>query len=158
MDLIYEFFIHGEPEQIWNVIVSGQETKKVYFGSEIQSTFEIGSPVKYVGPGLDGPSTVHIHGKVLKYEPLKTFVHSYKGGNAYLGGDPRHKESRVSYTLDLIGSCTKLTLIHDHWSEGDPSYESTKKGWWMLLSSIKSLVETGKPLDFSLGLLHDYTE
>jgi uncharacterized protein YndB with AHSA1/START domain len=146
MDLKYEFYIGGTPEQVWNVLVSPAETRKVYFGSEIRSTFEIGSAMEYIGPGQDGNEIVHIYGKVLEFLPHKVFTHTCNIGKAYTQGDPRFQESRVSYLLEPVDGCAKLTVIHDKWSENDPAYENTAKNWWRVLSVIKTLVETGKPL------------
>ena len=149
MDLKYEFYIGGKPERVWNALVSPEETKKIYYGSEIQSTFEVGSPLKYVGAGKDGKDTVHIHGKVLGFQPNKAFRHTYIVGESYIAGHSKF-EPRISYELEPFGECTKLTVTHDQWTEGDPSYEATAEGWWKLLCVLKTLIETGKPLDLSV--------
>lgn len=149
MDLKYEFYIGAPPERVWQALVSEPDTKKIYYGSALRSSFEAGAPFQYVGPGPEGKDVVHIRGKVLKYEPNKVFQHSYIVGDTYIPGHEKF-ESHVTYELEPLGNCTKLTVTHDHWTEGDPAYENTAKGWWKLLCSIKTLVETGKPLDFSV--------
>lgn len=148
MDLTYEFYINGTPEQIWDVLISPTGTKQVYYGSELRSTFEIGSPMEYVGPGVAGDETQHVSGTILEFEPNRVFSHTYKAGTAY-GAEHANFESRLTYRLEPVGACTKLTLIHDRWAEGDPAYENTAKGLWVLLSTIKTLVETGKTLNLS---------
>jgi len=55
----------------------------------------------------------------------------------------------VSYELTDTGGCVLLRVTHDSWQEGDPSRENTKKGWWKLLSAIKTWAETGETLDLS---------
>ncbi len=146
MDLKYEFYINAGPEQVWQTLVSPDETKKIYYGSQIQSTFEVGSSLKYVGPGISGDETVHIQGAVLAFLPYKKFSHTCKVGEAY-GSDRAKFESRVTYNLVPVGESTELMLTHDRWMKGDPAYKETKKGWWMILSAIKTLVETGKLLN-----------
>lgn len=147
--LHYEFYIAGTPEQVWQALMLPAEVRKIFYGSELQSTFALNSPMKYVGPDPDGKEMVHIYGKVLDYQPNKRFVHSCIVGEAYRQGRPP-LESRVSYELVPIGACTKLMLTHDQWTAGDPSYDLSAAGWWRTLCSIKTLVETGKSLDLPL--------
>lgn len=145
-NLKYEIYIGGTPEQVWNVLVSPQETPKIYFGSRLESTFEVGAPMRYAGPGVDGDDTVHIYGTVLEFAPQQAFRHTHKVGESY-GAEHANFESRISYLLEPQGALTKLTVLHDDFAEGDPSYSGSVSGWAMLLSAIKTLVETGKPLD-----------
>lgn len=150
MDLRYEFYIGGTPEQVWNALVSPEATKQIYWGSIIESTFEAGSPMKYVGPGNDGDETVHVYGEVLKFEPNKVFSYTEHPGPSYY---PNHAEleTRVTFTLEPVGNCTKLTLVNDRWTEDHPSHDNANQGWWMILSNTKTWVETGKALDLGMG-------
>lgn len=150
MDLKYEFYIKGTPEQVWNAIVSPEATKKIYFGSEIRSTFENGSTIEYVGNGEGGREIIHIYGKVLEFRPYKIFSHTCNVGKTYTRGNPGFAESRVSYVIEPVDDCTKLTVIHDQWTAEDPSYDNTGKNWWKVLSVTKTLVETGQPLGLSV--------
>ncbi|BAU28407.1 carbon monoxide dehydrogenase subunit G [Aneurinibacillus soli] len=154
MDLRYEFYIGGTPEQVWKVLISPEETKKIYAGCVIRSTFKHGDPLQYVGPGLEGNETVHVYGTILEFERNKVFSYTQNTGKAYISNDKNY-ESRISFRLEPAGACTKLTLIHDQWSEKDPSYENSKKAWWLILCNSKSLVETGKTLDLGVDNWHD---
>ncbi|EJR64134.1 hypothetical protein IIO_02033 [Bacillus cereus VD115] len=146
-NLMYEFYIAGSPEEVWKTLTSPEGTKQIYYGSIIRSTFQVGDPLEYVGPGLDGDETVHVYGNVLEYEPNQVLQFTHYPGKSYMIDD-RAFESRISYILKPIGSCTKLILIHDQWKEDDPYYENSNKAWWMILNNIKTLVETGSTLDF----------
>ncbi|MDT3498776.1 SRPBCC family protein [Bacillus toyonensis] len=146
-NLMYEFYIAGSPEEVWKTLTSPEGTKQIYYGSIIRSTFQVGDLLEYVGPGLDGNETVHVYGNVLEYEPNQLLQFTHYPGKSYMIDD-RAFESRISYILKPIGSCTKLTLIHDQWKEDDPYYENSNKAWWMILNNIKTLVETGSTLDF----------
>lgn len=149
MDLKYEFYINGKSEGIWNALVLPTKTRKIYYGCVIQSTFEVGSPLKYVGLDENEEEVVHIHGKVLEFKPNKIFSHSYIVGDAYIAGHEKF-ESRVTYELEPFGACTKLTVTHDQWIEGDPTYENTAKGYWILLCALKTFIETGNTLELSM--------
>jgi uncharacterized protein YndB with AHSA1/START domain len=146
-EMYYEFYVAGTLQQVWDALVSSEGTKAVYAGCVIESTFEAGSPIQYIGPGADGDRTVHVYGSILAYEPRKKLSFTHYVGDSYYAGQEKY-ESRITYTLEPIDSCTKLTLTHDQWKEGDPSYKNSAAAWWMLLSSTKTFVETGKPLSF----------
>ena len=54
MELKYEFYIGAGLKEVWDILVTPEGTRKILFGSVLQSTFEIGSDYAYVGPGSDG--------------------------------------------------------------------------------------------------------
>ncbi|AEI38878.1 SRPBCC family protein [Paenibacillus mucilaginosus] len=145
--LKYEFYIGAGVEEVWNAFISPEGTRKTFFGCVLQSTFEQGAPFQYVGPGQEGDETVHVYGTILNYEPLKEISYLEHPGASYQDNHAE-LESRVTFTLDTVGACTKLTLVNDGWTPGHPSYENAKSHWWMILSNIKTVAETGKALDF----------
>lgn len=147
MDLKYVLYINASPENVWNVFVSEEGTKAIFFGSILKSTFEIGAPYEYVGPGNDGDETVHVYGKILAFEPNKLMSYTEHPGPSYRENHAE-LETRVTLTLEKVGHCTKLTLVNDQWPENHPSYESTKESWPMILSNVKTYVESGQTLDF----------
>lgn len=147
MDLKYVTYIGAKPEDVWQIFVKPEATKAIFFGSILESTFEAGAPYHYVGPGNDGDETVHVYGKVLAYEPYRLMSFTEHPGPSYRDNHAE-LETRVTMTLETVGDCTKLTLINDRWPENHPSYENTKESWPMILSNIKTYVETGKTLNF----------
>ncbi|MFE5322368.1 SRPBCC domain-containing protein [Paenibacillus sp. NPDC056579] len=144
-DLYYEFYVAGTPEQVWEALVSPEGVKAVYAGCVIESTFEAGASIQYVGPGNLGDRTVHVYGTILACEPNKTLSFTHYVGESYYEGQERY-ESRITYRIEPAGVSTKLMLTHDQWHEEDPSYKNTVSAWWFLLSSTKTWIETGKPL------------
>ena len=126
-DLTYVFYINGALEQVWQALVSPEASKKIAFGSELQSTFEVGSRLRWVGPGRDGEQTVHIYGDVLSFEPNRRFSYTCRVGEAY-GAEHKDFESRVTYTLESAGPCTKLSLVHDQWSGRQPCVRGNSRG------------------------------
>ncbi|MFC5402575.1 SRPBCC domain-containing protein [Cohnella soli] len=146
-DLKYVVYIGGTPEDVWNVFLKPEATKAIFFGCELRTTFEVGAPYQYVGPGTDGEETVHVYGEVLAYEPNKLMSFTEHAGPSYRANHAEF-QTRMTLTFETVGKCTKLTLVNDQWPDDHPSYESTQESWPMILSSIKSYVETGKTLDF----------
>ncbi|TVX93713.1 SRPBCC family protein [Paenibacillus agilis] len=147
MDLTFNFYIGATPEEVWQILVSDEGVKQTFYGCTLQSTFEIGSDYAYVGPGNDGDDTVHVYGKILALEKNRTFSYTEHAGPSYRANHAE-LETRVTFTLELVGACTKLTLVHDHWPVDHPSYANSQQHWPMILSNIKSYAETGKTLDF----------
>jgi len=147
MELKYEIYIDGQPEQIWGALVSPEGTRQVFYGCVIQSSFVPGEAFAYVGPGNDGDETVHLYGTVLAYEPNHKFSYLEHPGMSY-HANHAELQSRVTFLLEKVGGCTKLTLVNDEWTENHPSFSNTEQSWWMILSNIKTYVETGKTLDF----------
>lgn len=116
------------------------------FGSELRSSFQVGEPYAYVGPGNDGEETVHVYGNVLAYEPQKTLSLSEHPGPSYYANH-EELESRITFTLEPIGNCTKLTLVNDQYTPDHPSRAKAADSWWMVMSILKTYAETGKTLD-----------
>ncbi|MBB3113246.1 uncharacterized protein YndB with AHSA1/START domain [Paenibacillus phyllosphaerae] len=148
MELRYEFYIGASPEKVWEVLVSPEGTKKTFFGCVIESTFEEGAPYAYVGPGNDGDQTVHVYGTLLAVKPAQELSYCEHPGPSYYDN---HEElqSRVTFTLEAVGNTTKLTLVNDEWTPAEhPSLNNAKSHWWMILSNIKTVAESGQPLDF----------
>lgn len=146
MDLEYVTYIAAKPEEVWQALISPEGTKAAFFGSVIDSTFEVGAPYAYIGPGDAGEETVHVYGKVLAFEPYRLMSLTEHPGPTYRENHAE-LETRVTYRLEAVGNCTKLTLIHDRWPEHHPSHESTKETWPVILSGLKTYVETGRRLD-----------
>jgi len=146
MDLVYQFYIGAEPKKVWEALVSEEGVRQIFYGCTLRSSFQVGDDYAYVGPGTDGDETVHVYGKWLAFEPYKLMSSTEHPGPSY---NEQHEtlETRVTITLEEVGASTKLTLVNDNWPEQHPSYENTKNSWPILLSNVKSYVETGKILD-----------
>ncbi|WP_028776232.1 SRPBCC domain-containing protein [Shimazuella kribbensis] len=148
MDLKYEIYIDGTLEQVWNALVDPEYVKQMYFGSVIESTFKVGDTLAYVGPGADGDQTIHVYGKILAFKPNSLLSFTHFTGKVY-NPDTENFESRITYSLDQAGEVVKLTLVHDQWTDNDPSYLGSQKYWPIGLSMMKTLIETGKLLKIS---------
>nr|MDT0665431.1 SRPBCC domain-containing protein [Micromonospora sp. DSM 115978] len=58
----------------------------------------------------------------------------------------RERRSKVSFDLEPVGSTVKLTVIHDDFDPGSLMLEAVSGGWPEILSSLKTLLESGEPL------------
>ncbi|NGZ77269.1 SRPBCC family protein [Saccharibacillus alkalitolerans] len=147
MKLEYVIYVDASPEKVWEALVSPEGTRAVFFGSRLKSSFEVGAPFEYVGPGSDGGETVHVYGGVLAFEPGRRLSYSEHPGPSYYDNHAELR-TRVTFELEPSGSCTKLTLINDEWTENHPGFGNASGAWPMVISSIKTWCETGKTLDF----------
>jgi uncharacterized protein YndB with AHSA1/START domain len=139
--LTYDIYIGVPIAKVWEGIVDGEMTKHYVYGTRFESKLMKGAPYAYVG---DGGFKV-VDGEILDIEPEKRLVMSWKAH--WDDSVAKDRPSRVSYELCAAGpSTTKLYLIHDDFEGKTATYAGSIDGWPLMMSSLKSLLETGKPL------------
>ncbi|MDQ6898050.1 MAG: SRPBCC family protein [Candidatus Dormibacteraeota bacterium] len=140
---VYQLFIKASPEQIWDSITKPEFTAKYFFGAHVETTAEVGSPFRHHSPdrsSLWGDETV------LESEPPRRLVVTWRSlYDPELAGEP---PSRVSWDIEAQeGGFSKLTVSHDHLEGSPKTAESVSgAGWMMVLSGLKTVLETGRPL------------
>jgi uncharacterized protein YndB with AHSA1/START domain len=140
---VYVTYIATTPEKLWEALTESDFTEKYFFGSKIESTWQVGSKVTYSRNG-----EVTDFGEVLTFEPFSvlSFTWTYVGDKT-----ARDQPTRVTFKLQPMGSTVKLTLIHEGLMETDlvekdDTFEGFNNGWPAILSNLKSLLETGDTL------------
>jgi uncharacterized protein YndB with AHSA1/START domain len=135
---VYQVFIKASPEVIWDAITKPEFTSKYFHGVTIDTTPE--ERRSYSGSEL---KTVQ---EVLEFEPPRRLVHSWI---SYYDPEMAAEEpSRVSWEIEpQEGDYSLLTVVHDQ-LEGAPKTAASVSGagWMMVLSGLKTLLETGEPL------------
>lgn len=147
MKLEYTFYIGASPEQVWDVLIDPAKSFHAFMGGIIRSSMQVGEPIEFVGPGAEGEQTVHIYGRLLAFEKHKLLSYTDHPGPTH-HDNHAELESTVTLRLDQVGGCTRLHLVNDQWTDNNPQFEKANPLWWMILSNIKTIAETGKPLDF----------
>jgi len=135
---IYQLFIRATPEQVWNAITKPEFTTRYFFASRIE--MEDGRRRAY-GPNgeLWGDSAI------LEEDPPRRLVHEWQG--LYDPELAAEETSRVTWEIEpQDGGITKLTLVHDQLEGAPKTAESVAGGWMLVLSGLKTLLETGRPL------------
>ncbi|WP_168121363.1 SRPBCC domain-containing protein [Paenibacillus sp. HB172176] len=145
-ELSYVIYVGTEPQKVWDALVSPEGVKAIFFGCALDTTFEIGAPYRYIGPGSEGDETVHVYGNILAFEQNKVMSYTEHPGPSY-NENHANLETRVTLTLDQVGNSTKVTLINDEWPDDHPSYERTRESWPIIMSNVKTYAETGKTMD-----------
>jgi uncharacterized protein YndB with AHSA1/START domain len=139
---IYQLFIKATPEEVWEGITDPDFTQKYFYGSRIKSSFEVGSP--YVGWSGDESEQL-VDGEVLESDPPNRLTTTWRA--LYDPETAAEPHSRVSWEIEpQEGGLTKLTVVHDQLEESLKTAESVTGGWSYVLSGLKTLLETGKPL------------
>ena len=147
MEKVFEIYIRTTPERLWEAITDGETRAKFQFGCRITSDFTTGSRYELTSPKADHPIS---EGENLVVEPPRRLVQSF----AALWDDSARAEgtSRVSWEIEPIGDSCRLTVTHDQLRDG--ADEAIYGGWPMILSGLKTWIETGQVLTTPGSLLY----
>jgi uncharacterized protein YndB with AHSA1/START domain len=139
-EFVYVSYIATTPEKLWAALTQGEFTKTYWYGRRIVSQWIVGSPVEF----YDGDSQ-HLtdSGVVLACDPPRHLSYTFR--NEFDPGARASGYSRVSFTLEVHEGMVKLTLIHDELPDEETA-AGFREGWSPILSSLKTYLETGKPL------------
>jgi uncharacterized protein YndB with AHSA1/START domain len=129
------------PAQVWKALIDGELTRQ-YWKHTNESSWKPGSRWKHVA--ADGKGTVKLVGTVVEVIPNKRLVVTW---GDVADAEVPSKHSRVSIDLEPIGAMVRLTLTHDELEPGSEMAKKISNGWPRVLSSLKSFLETGLPLD-----------
>jgi uncharacterized protein YndB with AHSA1/START domain len=139
MEKVFEIYIKTTPERLWKAITDPKLRSKYNFGVEVKSTWKKGSAYEGVPKQL---GVKILEGRNLVVERPRKLVQSFQA----LWSDKVKSEatSRVTWLIEPVGDSCKLTVIHDQLREGANS--ELYGGWPMILSGLKTLLETGELL------------
>jgi len=137
---VYVTYIRSTPEEVFQAITE-PEVARQYWMHENVSEWKPGSPWEY--RAADGSRAVRLLGEVLEHTPPRRLVITWAfpsdRGN-------RAKHSRVAFDLERIEDMVRLTVTHDDLEPGSEMERGIAEGWPRVLASLKSFLETGRPL------------
>jgi uncharacterized protein YndB with AHSA1/START domain len=137
--IVYTIYIAATPEKIWQLLTTAEFSKQYFSGFAIEADLRVGGA--FVARAPDG--SVHISGEVLECDsPRKLTVTWNVNWPALV---EKLGPTLVSYQIEPAGETVKLTLTqsHDRAIEDD-ILSGGREGWPAILSSLKSLLETGR--------------
>jgi uncharacterized protein YndB with AHSA1/START domain len=137
---IYVTYIGAAPEKVWNALIDGEATRHYWSGLNL-SDWQPGSDWEHRGTesGL-----TRIVGKVIEVSKPSRLVVSW--ANPPDRDDPA-AYSRVTYEIETYaGEHSKLTVTHDELDAGSEMEKGITYGWPLVLSNLKTFLETGKAL------------
>lgn len=147
---IYSIIIRTTPEKLWEALTSGDFSEKYWFGFRVRFELKPSGKMCIVPP--KGMEFAGDHaGEVLECEPGKKLVYTWQQADTPEIAAKRKGLSRVTYELFPMGQAVKLQLSHhnllpDDMESNPTTFKGINNGWPAVLSSLKSLLETGEPM------------
>src|ERR687889_1121522 len=139
MEKVFEIYIKTTPERLWEAITDGDLRRRYNFGVVVNTDWTPGS--RYEGTHPNAPGRL-LEGENLEVDPPRRLVQSF---NALWSDEVRSEgTSRVTWDIEPVGDSCRLTVTHDQLREG--ANDEIYGGWPMILSGLKTLLETGQLL------------
>src|ERR671918_1949912 len=143
---VFEIYIKTTPERLWEAITDPEMRAKYSFGVETRSDWTPGSEYKSSVPGVIDIAA----GENLEVDPPRRLVQTFTA----LWSDEVKNEgtSRITWEIEPVGDSCRLTVTHDQLREG--ANDEIYGGWPMILSGLKTLLETGEKLTTPGSLMY----
>jgi len=139
MEKVYEIYIKTTPERLWEAITDRETRQKYSFGVGVESDWTTGSSYKAVHPGA---GITISEGENVEVDPPHRLVQTFRA----LWGEEVKAEgiSRVTWEIEQVEDSCRLIVTHDQLRDG--ANDQLYGGWPMILSGLKTLLETGELL------------
>ena len=138
---VYVTYIAATPQKVFDAIIK-PEIAGQYWGHENVSDWTPGAPWQHIRVGEE--RTLQLVGEVVEITPPSRLVVTW--ANASQAADP-DAYSRVTFEVEPYDDMVRLTVSHDDLIAGSGMATGVSKGWPIVLSSLKSFLETGRGLD-----------
>ncbi|WP_328680959.1 metalloregulator ArsR/SmtB family transcription factor [Streptomyces sp. NBC_00322] len=147
VEKVFEIYIRTTPERLWEAITDPEIRSKYNFGMRVTSDWKPGGRFEMGSPKADG---LLGEGEILEIDPPRKLVQSMVA----LWSDEVKAEgtSRVTWDIEPVGDSCRLTVTHDQLREG--ANEQLYGGWPMILSGLKTWLETGELLTTPGSLMY----
>ncbi len=146
MEKVFEIYIKTTPERLWEAITDSEARTKFNFGARVASDWKAGSRYELSHPA----GGLLAEGEVVEADPPRRLVHTM---TALWGDDVKSEgESRVTWEIEPVGDSCRLTITHDQLREG--ANDQLYGGWPMILSGLKTWLETGQELTTPGSLMY----
>jgi len=147
MEKVFEIYIRTTPERLWEAITDPAIRAKYQFGVGAVSDWTPGSRYTLAHPGVDGSLA---NGENIVVEPPRLLVQTMYV--TWSEEAEREGTSRVTWEIETIGDSCRLTVTHDQLREG--ASPELYGGWPMILSGLKTWLETGQTLTTPGSLMY----
>jgi uncharacterized protein YndB with AHSA1/START domain len=140
---VYVIYIRTTPEKLWEALTKPEFTRQIWVETWQECSWKKGASWKLMIPdGRVGDS-----GEVVEIEPHKKLVLTWR--NEFIPELKVEGYSRMTYELEQQGDTVKLTVTHIMDKDNSNFIEKVSNGWPSILSSLKSLLETGESLEMT---------
>jgi uncharacterized protein YndB with AHSA1/START domain/DNA-binding transcriptional ArsR family regulator len=147
MEKVFEIYIRTTPERLWQAIIDPEIRSKYNFGAGVRSDWTPGARLEFGHPGSPG---LLGEGEVLEVDPPRKLVHTMTA----LWSDEVKSEgaTRVTWEIEQVADSCRLILTHDQLR--DRANDQLYGGWPMILSGLKTWLETGELLTTPGSLMY----
>jgi uncharacterized protein YndB with AHSA1/START domain len=144
--IVYTIYIASTPEQVWEALTSPEFSRKYFFGNTVEVELKVGGA--YIVRQPDGK--LHISGEVIECDPPRKLAFTFNVNWPAL--IDKLGATLVSYEIEPAGDAVRLTMteLHDR-PLSDDILSGGRSGWPAILSSLKSLLETGEALTIKMA-------
>ena len=143
---IYVTYIASTPERVWAALTSSEFTRRYFFGRSVEIEGKVGGSFAMRMP--DG--RFDIKGRVVEWDPPRRLQVTWAVDFEEFRELP---ESLVTYEIEPLGGSVKVTMTESHrWDVPDAILAGGRQGWPLILSSLKSVLETGNPIAINVPM------
>jgi uncharacterized protein YndB with AHSA1/START domain len=148
MEKVFEIYIRTTPERLWAAITDPTTRARYQFGAGVESDWTTGSTYALVHPASERPLA---EGENVVVEPPYRLIQTMRT----LWSEDAEQEgtSRVTWEIAPVGDSCRLTVTHDQLRDDAPP--ELYGGWPMILSGLKTWLETGQTLTTPGSLMYD---
>ncbi len=143
LEHVFVTIIASTPEKVWQALTNAEFTRQYWHSTAVQSEFTVGAPIEF----LHDDGSVGCEGKILRADYPSELSYTWHFPKMPEGKDEAH--SRVTFRLEPIAAGTRLTVTHDRFPDASKVAELVGEGWPFVLGGLKTLLETGKGVDFT---------
>jgi uncharacterized protein YndB with AHSA1/START domain len=145
-DIVYAIYIATTPEKVWEALTTAEFSRKYFFGFAVEAELKVGGAFIVRAP--DG--SLHISGEVIECDRPRRLTITWNVNWPALV--EKLGVTLVTYEIEPAGDAVRLTLTESHDRPiGDDILSGGRQGWPAILSSLKSLLETGQPLTIKMA-------
>lgn len=152
-EFVYTTYIKTTPERLWQALTDPAFTRR-YWGVAFDTDWQVGSTMIWEE---GGNKTADPEQVVLEYEPYRRLSYTWHSltpewakavgiSDDVFATVADEGRSKATFEIEPLGEMTKLTVVHDDFDEDSTMHAMLSQGWPGLLSSLKTLLETGDPL------------
>ena len=135
-----EIYVAASPAAAWQAVTDPEQTSQYWFGARSFSEWRRGATWR--SESADGD--LYLEGRIVEIDPPHRLVHTFRVvHDVDAASEP---PSRVTWEMTASGGLTRLRLIHDGIGPRTAVYTAGGGGWAYILSGLKTLLETGRPM------------
>src|SRR4249919_1146324 len=144
--IVYTIYIAASPEKVWQALTTAEFSRQYFSGFEIEADLKVGGA--FIARAPDG--SVHISGEVFECDPPRKLTITWNVNWPALV--EQLGPTLVTYEIEQAGESVRLTMLQSHDRDiSDDILSGGRQGWPAILSSLKSVLETGKPLAIKMA-------